>query len=664
MAHPELRDGQLEMILQCLGTIEDSKVHLASAPTGVGKTAAALAAALEHAQSSKKKKTILFLTPRQSQHKIVVDTVRKINDQLDPEKNPVKLVDIIGRDSMCEVIDIQTGRCFCEKKVGEDTSANRRDDMKRYILESPRHVGETLEKCKTWGICAWNACRLAAKECDILVCDYNHVFMEEVRKASLNSMDLVLDNLILIVDEAHNLPDRIRMGMQRRLTPTIVRNAILEIEENLERLQNTTTTNEYIEINITLKEWSLKVCKEFRRILSREFKSLIDKIGDQNEIRIEAKIVIDWLNESFDAVAAVANQETLTGELATITTPKRAVRLDKFKQLLLDNEVEIDEEGDNEQSAHLLAKLIDVLVRFGGGTALCLVFDGEGKDGRVISHLLDAGLVAEEIFAKTAGSILMSGTLDPPHMFADLLGIKKNNRGESIHPSPFAKERRPIVVATDVTTLWKERGVENNRKIRQHIFKLAKVTPGNIAAFVPSYKILNELFEDMYIPGVKLRVEERKWTKQDIGSLLVELEDSKKLGNKILLAGVFNGKLSEGVDYKGGMLDSVICIGIPNAPPSVYHNALGDYISQKFGPEKKWRYTTLQPSVNSILQAMGRPIRAIGDRALILLLDRRNSERTYQVCYPPDTIMNHVSNSDGTEIFARRFFSKVKWEGS
>ena len=107
-----------------------------------------------------------------------------------------------------------------------------------------------------------------------------------------------------------------------------------------------------------------------------------------------------------------------------------------------------------------------------------------------------------------------------------------------------------------------------------------------------------------------------------------------------------------------------ICIGIPNAPPSVYHKALGEYISQKFGAEKKWRYTTLQPSINSILQAMGRPIRAMGDRALILLLDRRNSERTYQVCYPPDTIMNHVSDSEGTEIFARRFFSKVKWEGS
>ena len=96
-----------------------------------------------------------------------------------------------------------------------------------------------------------------------------------------------------------------------------------------------------------------------------------------------------------------------------------------FKHLLETNEVEIDDDGDNEPSAHLLAHLINVLARFGNGSALCLVFEGEGKDGRIISHLLDAGLVAEPILEKTAGAILMSGTLDPPHMFADLLGIPK-----------------------------------------------------------------------------------------------------------------------------------------------------------------------------------------------------------------------------------------------
>ena len=74
--------------------------------------------------------------------------------------------------------------------------------------------------------------------------------------------------------------------------------------------------------------------------------------------------------------------------------------------------------------------LIDVLDRFGGGSALCLVFDGHGRDnGRIVTHLLDAGLVAGPIFDQVSGSILMSGTLNPPSMFADLLAFQQKSEG-------------------------------------------------------------------------------------------------------------------------------------------------------------------------------------------------------------------------------------------
>jgi len=255
----------------------------------------------------------------------------------------------------------------------------------------------------------------------------------------------------------------------------------------------------------------------------------------------------------------------------------------------------------------------------------------------------------------------MSGTLNPPSMFADLLGIKNSKRSESIHSSPFAKERRPIVVASDVTTLFRERSLENTQKIREHIRKLVENTPGNVAVFVPSYAQLNDLFDGFYIPSIKTMVESKTWSKKDIDNLLIQLKDQRTVGRRILLAGVFNGKLSEGVDYHGGLLDSVICVGIPNAPPSVFQKALGDYIKEKFGQGNYWRYANSQPAVNSILQAMGRAIRSMGDRALILLLDKRNLNRTYSICFPSDIKMNQVSNSDATGRFAKRFFDKVAW---
>ena len=64
LAHPKPREGQIEMISSCLETLQKGGAHLANAPTGIGKTAAALAAALEFANSGLERKTVMFLTPR------------------------------------------------------------------------------------------------------------------------------------------------------------------------------------------------------------------------------------------------------------------------------------------------------------------------------------------------------------------------------------------------------------------------------------------------------------------------------------------------------------------------------------------------------------------------------------------------------------------------
>ena len=100
--------------------------------------------------------------------------------------------------------------------------------FERRILSDPLHVDELVEMSKTHiengqktQTCPWKAARNAAKEAQVIVCDYNHLFIEGVRTASLKAMGLRLDDLVVIVDEAHNLPDRVRMGMQTRITPAI-----------------------------------------------------------------------------------------------------------------------------------------------------------------------------------------------------------------------------------------------------------------------------------------------------------------------------------------------------------------------------------------------------------------------------------------------------------
>ena len=66
------------------------------------------------------------------------------------------------------------------------------------ILSDPLHVGELVEMSKTHvengqktQTCPWKAARNAAKEAQVIVCDYNHLFIEGVRTASLKAMGLV-----------------------------------------------------------------------------------------------------------------------------------------------------------------------------------------------------------------------------------------------------------------------------------------------------------------------------------------------------------------------------------------------------------------------------------------------------------------------------------------
>ena len=81
LAHDSLREGQVDMINDGFKVISEGGFLLANAPTGIGKTAASLAAALTVARSRTGAR-VLFLTGRQSQHRIVVDTVRRINEMI------------------------------------------------------------------------------------------------------------------------------------------------------------------------------------------------------------------------------------------------------------------------------------------------------------------------------------------------------------------------------------------------------------------------------------------------------------------------------------------------------------------------------------------------------------------------------------------------------
>ena len=78
----------------------------------------------------------MFLTGKQSQHRIVIDTIRLINNRLPEDQRKILVVDLIGRDSMCKNLDRFQGICQCEGD-GFSTPKNideLRKEVRNFIL--------------------------------------------------------------------------------------------------------------------------------------------------------------------------------------------------------------------------------------------------------------------------------------------------------------------------------------------------------------------------------------------------------------------------------------------------------------------------------------------------------------------------------------------------
>ena len=653
-AHEQIRDTQKEMVSDGIIALNERGFLLAAAPTGIGKTAAALASAFEVTNfysASTEMPKILFMTGRQSQHRIVVETVRKINSKLPSGIPKIGLVDIIGRESMCEVIDKSTGQCSCEIGIVESARKPGRVNLEKFILEAPRHVEQVIKEGRARRICSWATARSAVRDAHIVVCDYNHVFVEEVRESSLPVMGVDLDNVILIVDEAHNLPDRIRSGLERRITKDAFRWALENVREHKENLEK---TEEQAGLQISRRlEDAILLEKQVRAItedagLERWFTNMgAENVSSKGEdMRVGTE---EFLEAIVRAIEGIGEHDSVKDAIGSIIRMNR-----NLLSVVIDEDESIEEE---QNYATRLGEFLEVCVNLRESPALALVLDENDGRLRITSHLLDPSVVGGPIFNQCAGSILMSGTLFPPRMYSDILGIPDERATCKEYKSEFPPENRPVLIASDVTSKYTERE-ESYASICEHIRNVIEKTKGNVAVFAPSYSMLERIHNDAtgWTFGKHVEKEERRMSKRLIGRIIEGLYEKRSMGRGTVLFGVLSGKFSEGIDYSENILNAVVCVGLPLPPPSARQDALLEYYTGRFGRSKSWKYTSLQPAVNSVLQALGRPIRKAEDKAIVILLEKRMLERRVVDCIPKSIHTRQTTSPSRTAKHVERFF--------
>ncbi len=89
-----------------------------------------------------------------------------------------------------------------------------------------------------------------------------------------------------------------------------------------------------------------------------------------------------------------------------------------------------------------------------------------------------------------------------------------------------------------------------------------------------------------------------------------------------VLLGVCGGRYSEGEDYPGDEMNSVIIAGFPYHIPSPRVQAKIDYYNKKFN-NQGWNFAYLYPAIQRANQAGGRTIRLATDKGTIIFMDSR-----------------------------------------
>ena len=135
--HENFRKIQSSLVQEVRDAVNNSNNLVINAPTGIGKTASALAPALAYAMKSEK--TVFFLTSRHTQHRIVLKTAKKIKEKYDLNFG---VTSIVGKKWLCAVEGVQT---LTSSDFSEYCKAVREDDKCDFYSKTKKKGKTTID---------------------------------------------------------------------------------------------------------------------------------------------------------------------------------------------------------------------------------------------------------------------------------------------------------------------------------------------------------------------------------------------------------------------------------------------------------------------------------------------------------------------------------------
>ncbi|MFA6362145.1 ATP-dependent DNA helicase [Methanoregula sp.] len=458
-------------------------------------------------------------------------------------------------------------------------------------------------------ICPYELMMHAAKNADVIILNYHHLFDREIREQLYANLNVESQDVMLLIDEAHNCGDTIQSIESIGLAEKDLEQAIRELS-GMKRHHKGAEAVQHVLPRLT----------EFIR-------------GLANSTEPE-----DWFDPGiFDRMIVKGSlwkdMDDIVDELMGLaeTIRDRNQKAGEFRETAIER----------------LTVFMYRLSQSSNNPAYLTVYK-RTEEGIILEvRNIDPSAPLTEICSSHACCIMISGTLSPVESYRRLY-FNNAKVATLALPNSFPKKNRLICCATDITTAYSLRqNKENTDRIVRYIAAFAALKK-NRAIYFPSYQIL-ESYASLAADTIsrrKIYIEPRDAA--GAGAVLNEFLSLPTQGESGIMFAVCGGKWSEGLDYRGEMLAGAMVIGLPLAPFNRVRKMVIEYFRHKYGEEGEFLCYTL-PAINKALQALGRVLRTPEDRGVLVLGERRFLEKRVKSALPV-WIQEEMIECDSTQF--------------
>jgi len=595
------RPGQERLVDLVHSACRDRAHLVVESGTGTGKTVCAMTACVEFCKERGKK--LLYVTRTNSQQRQVMFELRQIS-----ERTKVFGVALQGRKNMCPLAKDDTelsqgspeelSKVCSERKAkvvkGDDEAckyyaATVSDDLSpvmRYARDELPTAEEFCDHCVKLGLCPYEVAKMHVPAADVVTAPYIMFFDGFIRHALLDWMASSLQDIVLIVDEAHNLPAYARELESAALSEVALKLAQKEIDE---------FGDPEVCEGISLRDFLLMI-EECLEKAVEEYLIEEDGIIPQSQLEEELMFATHLTSRG---IAGIISQVSNFGEMVR-DHRRLAGRLPRSYVHGTAGFLSFWHTLEESEYVKLITKYEDV--------------------GAFEAYCLDSSIACKPI-AECHSSIHMSGTLRPLDEYRDSVGLPKDARLADV-PSPFPPQNRLVLFVDDVTTKYEdiERDDGMLDRMAARITDIAQQVPRSTIAFYPSYALMQKISSktSLQLLGRQVFFESRG---MDQGNFMKVVKDFKLAPGKAFLHAIAGGRVSEGIDFPGIELEVAVLAGIPYPKPTAKQRAFQHFCELRFG--QGWERAVKAPTARKLQQAIGRLIRSETDRGVAIILDKR-----------------------------------------